>query len=274
MWKPPLGASCTSLPLLPLVGPQAARRLAPLCPPRAYGSLSDEAANAHLPPWPTTPHPTPYEILHLGRSDAYSKRRFYQLAKLYHPDTSFDDSHRPALGGLSRAARLERYRLVVAAHDLLSDPHRRRLYDCHGLGWPRGPLERRHKDDDWHRHPGSPARNATWEDWERWREARDGRRPEPVYMSNGIFATLVVAACLAATAAQLHRAESSAARTVDAAHRQHQTIGQEMARNSFIAVGRTRDQRLDNFLRERELSLGRDQALPADNLPDRRRSPP
>ncbi len=67
--------------------------------------------------WPTSAHPTPYEILNLDKRTPYAKARFYELVKLYHPDSSH---HGP--DGLAPAARLERYRLVVAANGILGDP--------------------------------------------------------------------------------------------------------------------------------------------------------
>ncbi len=130
--------------------------------------------------WPTSAHPTPYEILNLDKRTPYAKARFYELVKLYHPDSSH---HGP--DGLAPAARLERYRLVVAANGILGDPARRRAYDLYGAGWEtaHAGLSRdeqcRHRDRSWRHAPGSAANNATWEDWERWQHARDGRRPAP-----------------------------------------------------------------------------------------------
>src|SRR6187402_3852458 len=61
--------------------------------------------------------PTPYQIFNQNKGSPYSKRRFYELVKLYHPDRHDHDtiSH-----SLSYATKLERYRLVVAANDILS----------------------------------------------------------------------------------------------------------------------------------------------------------
>ncbi|OCL06051.1 hypothetical protein AOQ84DRAFT_85833, partial [Glonium stellatum] len=100
------------------------------------GNGSDDLA------WPTAtpPHaiPTPYQILALRHDEPYTKQRFYALVKLYHPDRHHhhysSDSSR-AIASLPRSTRLERYRLLVAAHTLLSDPAKRRAYDRHGIGW-------------------------------------------------------------------------------------------------------------------------------------------
>ncbi|KAJ5294806.1 hypothetical protein N7508_009627 [Penicillium antarcticum] len=37
--------------------------------------------------------------------------------------------------GLSKDERVERYRLIVAAHEILSDPQKRTAYDVYGIGW-------------------------------------------------------------------------------------------------------------------------------------------
>lgn len=218
------------------------------------------------PTWPRSPHPTPYEIFDIHEAAPYTKRRFYQLVKLYHPDTHHHHhraaSFSPAAAsapsssapGLSHAARLERYRLVVAANNLLSDPSKRRLYDTHGVGWTDGHRapSLREADRAWRHQPGNAAQNATWEDWERWHEAREGRRREPTYMSNGMFAALVVAMCTVGAMAQAGRAETSGAQVVEFSHQRNAAIGQEMRKNTMVSRGRSKDERVDSFLRDRE----------------------
>ncbi|PNY24949.1 Methylglutaconyl-CoA hydratase, mitochondrial [Tolypocladium capitatum] len=218
-----------------------------------------------VPAWPPTPHPTPYEIFDMHNGAPYTKRRFYQLVKLYHPDTHHcpgAPSSSPTSSAvsassppdLSHAARLERYRLVVAANNLLSDPSRRRLYDTHGIGWTDGHRapSLREADRAWRHQPGNAARNATWEDWERWHEAREGRGREPKHMSNGVFAALVVAMCTVGAMAQANRAETSAAQVVGLTQRRDAAIGQEMRKNTMVSAGRSKDERVDSFLRDRE----------------------
>ncbi|KAK4909169.1 J domain-containing protein 1, partial [Elasticomyces elasticus] len=112
---------------------------------RSYATLSDDippTANADLT-WPAPPHghvyPTPYQIFALEKSAPYSKARFYELVKLYHPDRNHCSST-PAPAPthperLSHKVKIERYRLIVAAHTILSDPARRSAYDRFGAGW-------------------------------------------------------------------------------------------------------------------------------------------
>ncbi|POR36950.1 Uncharacterized protein TPAR_02848 [Tolypocladium paradoxum] len=232
---------------------------------RGYATAQN-GPDDHVPTWPRTPHPTPYEIFDMHKGAPYTKRRYYQLVKLYHPDTHHRH-HRGAAAasstasassssapGLSHVARLERYRLVVAANNLLSDPSKRRLYDAHGIGWTDGRRapSLREADRAWRHQPNSAAHNATWEDWERWHEAREGRRPEPTYMSNGMFAALVVAMCTVGAMAQANRAETAGAQAVEFSHQRNAAIGQEMRRNTMVSAGRSKDERVDSFLRDRE----------------------
>lgn len=153
--------------------------------------------------WPklsiTTAIPTPYQIFQQENNAPYSKWRFYELVKLYHPDRC---SHEHGLSkSLSSSTRVERYRLVIAANIILSDPAKRKAYDKFGTGWDGRPdcrifkqTQDHDENTDWtgFAKNESPARNATWEDWERWYQ-RDGRsKQETVYFSNGAFFSVVV----------------------------------------------------------------------------------
>lgn len=158
----------------------------------------NDPSSDQTPPWPVPPDPrrlpTPYDIFNQSRNQPYSKRRFYELVKLYHPDRSVssEESCQPEV-------RLERYRLVIAANAILSDPSRRAAYDSTGHGWsifrndlpgsdassePRPMYTTYHR---WRRavaekyaysFEDDPMFNATWEDWERWYERQ--RDPEGV----------------------------------------------------------------------------------------------
>ncbi|KAG6010538.1 hypothetical protein E4U21_005889 [Claviceps maximensis] len=225
---------------------------------RCYATQSSKPTEPSeaTPPWPRTAQPTPYEILGIQRGAPYTKRRFYQLVKLYHPDThDRQDAETPtSRQQLSNATRLERYRLIVAANDVLSDPQKRRLYDHHGIGWTHDhrPHDLREADRAWRQQPGNASRNATWEDWERWRNERNGKPSEPMYMSNGTFAALVVCMCMIGALAQMSRAEAAGEQYVDFVQQNDWAIGQKMRQSTMAASGRTKDERVDSFLRERE----------------------
>ncbi|KAH6606054.1 hsp40 co-chaperone jid1 [Trichoderma cornu-damae] len=248
----------------------------PLCErlKRRYATASDtndrkwsdpkSSPDDDMPEWPKTPRPTPYQVLGVSKGAVYDKRRFYRLVKLYHPDThdhrdhhhhsSPSSSSSSHINKLPRSTRLERYRMIVAANELLSNSAKRRMYDAYGLGWSHGdgaaPL--RDVDRSWRHQEGSAANNATWEDWERWREARDGKSSEPVYMSHRAFASVLVLMCLVGAMAQTNRADTSGAQYVGWAADQSAEIGGRLRRNGSTVAGLSKDERVDYFLRERE----------------------
>ena len=169
--------------------------------------------------WPTTATgitPTPYEIFDLKRGEPYSKRNFYILVKLYHPDRHGQaDTH---CGGISYSTKLERYRLVILAHEILSDPTKRREYDSNGVGWvERNERWARYNPRDHGRsgpfgygagYDASPFANATWEDWERWREksGESSQTYEGNYVSQNGFAGIVILLAVISGFAQATRA--------------------------------------------------------------------
>jgi curved DNA-binding protein CbpA len=66
---------------------------------------------------------TPFEALNLppNASAATVKKRYYELAKLLHPDTATGD--------------IEKFQEVSQAYEILSNPSRRALYTRAGVGW-------------------------------------------------------------------------------------------------------------------------------------------
>ena len=183
-------------------------------PPRRHASThsssahpSDADADADADPsWPRHAAPSPYDILHQRRGAPYSRRRFLQLVKLYHPDRHAGPPLAPSTA--PRAVRVERYRLAVAAHEILSDPARRRAYDASGAGWrfPRSPNVSGYEEaasttagteETWayardgsrrpwtSRDADGPFNNATWEDWEAWYERARTRRRGRASSSSG-----------------------------------------------------------------------------------------
>jgi curved DNA-binding protein CbpA len=177
--------------------------------------------------WPTKSKtstsitPTPYEIFDIDRGAAYSKHKFYELVKIYHPDRHTAPEN-ACCQDISHLERLERYRLVILANEILSDPIKRQNYDKHGEGWAdhqriinrhthgycakgsRTPYGRGKGYDN------SPFANATWEDWERW-YARDTNEPVKQssagnYINPNIFASLILMMAVISGAVQATRA--------------------------------------------------------------------
>ncbi|EFQ35655.1 DnaJ domain-containing protein [Colletotrichum graminicola] len=216
------------------------------------------------PSWPACANPTPYDIFDIDKAAPYTKSRFAELVKQYHPDKH----HASALDSLPAHTRLERYRLVVLANEILSSPDKRRAYDAFGAHWqipgaadglagdPRDIHEvYRETDKAWRRAGGNPSANATWEDWERWhhRRANGGAdRQAPLYMSNASFAALVIAALAVGTVAQTTRMENSSAHILEKkdAHEAH--IAEALRRQGEATAGKGREERIERFLRERE----------------------
>lgn len=175
--------------------------------------------------WPTKTHssttPTPYEIFDLDKTAAYTKHRFYELVKIYHPDKHFLEGN-PCSRALTHGERLERYRLVILAHEILSDPVKRQAYDNHGAGWAtRQRISNRYTTGHYAKgsskpygrgkgYDESPFANATWEDWERW-YARDTKETAKQsytekYISPNIFASIIIIMAVVSAVAQASRA--------------------------------------------------------------------
>ncbi|KAI1407956.1 hypothetical protein F5Y13DRAFT_173523 [Hypoxylon sp. FL1857] len=225
---------------------------------RSYATVSDgpkkSAASSDKPhAWPSSPHPTPYEIFDQNKSAPYSKTKFYELVKIYHPDR-----HRHVHGhSLSHTARLERYRLVVAANQILSDPTKRRAYDLYGAGW--GGVRSmdniyRAADRSWRETPGNPSMNATWEDWERWYNERDGKKEEqrPVYMSNQLFAGVLCVFVAIGGIGQARRAGTNTVNLVEMKDQHHAAISENMNKRRTEKAFLNRQERVETFLRDRE----------------------
>lgn len=219
------------------------------------GSLQD-------PPWPDlhSPNavPTPYQILRLKKDSPYSKRRFYELVKIYHPDRDGYENRSSHTGVLPGSIKMERYRLIVTAHEILSDPAKRSAYDKSGAGWDGRPEHGAPKyhwghnnDTKWSGFDtnDSPFRNATWEDWEKWYQ-RGKAKQEPVYFSNGGFLMLVLTAVFLGGFGQSIRVGDIFQRQVEKVH-DDASKAIRQRRTESHAFG-NRDERLQNFLRTRD----------------------
>ncbi|KAI0121789.1 hypothetical protein F4814DRAFT_406579 [Daldinia grandis] len=224
---------------------------------RCYATASDgpekSAASVNEHAWPESLHPTPYEIFDQQKNTPYSKTKFYELVKLYHPDRHH---HMPA-HRLSHSARLERYRLVVAANQILSDPSKRRAYDLYGAGWSgMRSMENLYRSTDrsWRDVPGNPSMNATWEDWEQWYNERDGKKAKqgPVYMSNQLFAAVLCIFVVIGSVGQARRANSNTTNFVEMREQSHGTISHDMRQRQTEQATLNRHERVESFLRQRE----------------------
>jgi hypothetical protein len=243
------------------------------CSVKGYATISGtEREHTHEKnhDWPMPPKgqrcPTPYQIFALKKNQVYSKARFYQLVKIYHPDKS-DASD----STMSQEMKSERYRLVVAANIILSDPVKRSAYDRMGAGWDGkadiagkngsagGPFQQNWRD------ASDPVwQNATWEDWERWREARDDEamgvkreKQSPLYMNNSYFIALIALFALMGSSANVHRAQENGQNFVEQRDIVHDRAAKDLRKVKQDVQGmRGRDERIQWFLRNREATMG------------------
>lgn len=220
-------------------------------------------------PWPEVTKaqriPTPYQIFAIKKGAPYSKRRFYELVKLYHPDkhtANSDDT-------IPYDTKLERYRLVVAANDLLSDPTKRSAYDMYGAGWngqpgvitPRDGGEDQnwgpHSGRAWGSGPNGPFHNATWEDWERWYQRDQGKgKQAPLYFSNGAFFSLIVMFAALGGVGQATRVGNYSSTFLEQRDELHKDMSHDlMRRRKESAMMGNRDVRIQEFLRQRDYGV-------------------
>ncbi|KAF1843941.1 uncharacterized protein K460DRAFT_408259 [Cucurbitaria berberidis CBS 394.84] len=229
--------------------------------------------------WPEAikPHktPTPYQILTCKKGEAYSKNRFYALVKLYHPDRCHATS---AVAHLPLHVRLERYRMLVAAHDILSDIEKRRAYDAWGHGWlghHNTPTTHHHHnwEYDQRRWASDPRNNATWEDWERWHNENDGSKEPDAHtmqLSNFAFMSLLFAFVSIGGVVQGTRFNTFNNSVIERRDQIHREASMELRRSKHATMSGDRDERIRTFLEHRESSIMGEQSYqrllpPADN---------
>ncbi|CAK7568345.1 MAG: J domain-containing protein 1, partial [Sporothrix epigloea] len=226
--------------------------------------------------WPTAKNPTPYQVLGLPKTAAYHKKRFYALAKQYHPD--LHHCAPPHLQGLTHAERLERYRLLVAANDLLSHTGRRRMYDLYGQGWTvsKTAISTPREEREWRTRRGTAAYNATWEDWEQWRrqnggsESTDGADAKQTeqFMSNGGFAVIVLFVMCIGGWGQMMRASSQGASILDMRDQQHRSVLGALRDRQSADAQLSREDRVGVFLERREGWHSYDMSMDANSSQD------
>lgn len=225
---------------------------------------ADAAAEDVLLNWPKpiAPHatPTPYQILQCAKGEVYSKHRFCALVKLYHPDRSYPAA---SIDSLPRNVRLDRYRLLVAAHAILSDADKRSAYDASGHGWAghHAPHHQRDWEFDANRWATDPRYNATWEDWERWyadnagSQAPDDHTSRPVQLSNRTFVALLIAFFSIGGIAQGTRLTTFNASVLERREQVHREASLELRRSHHATLAGDRHERIRTFVQHRDSAL-------------------
>ncbi|CAG8763203.1 4253_t:CDS:1, partial [Ambispora leptoticha] len=137
------------------------------------------------------------------------KKRYYDLVKDYHPDKSKDTS----------AVALERFRKVVAAYEILSNPRKKDLYLRYGFGWE----EQQKNSSSTSSYNGNNASKSykprSWHDEDRYHGAFNNN--EPIFMANSYLAAFIIATALFGGMIQLLRLENSSMSLKAAADRHH-----------------------------------------------------
>lgn len=229
--------------------------------------------------WPSQPLPTPYQIFRCSQQAPYSKGRYYHLVKLYHPDHARHQQLQ-----ISEAVRVERFRLIVSANTILSDPAKRAAYDRFGLGWniattpahncpnPRWTERGRHGapagfDENYGKGgPYDPSRNATWEDWEKYYQRKsaaaaaargetsdESQYQAPIHTSNRAFITIVAFLASLGGLANLSRANLNGQKFLDEADSRSAQLRTDMRkrREEAVTMG-SKDKRIQAFLKSRD----------------------
>ncbi|KAF4463132.1 Heat shock [Fusarium albosuccineum] len=224
---------------------------------RRRHSFDGAETHNHLPPWPRTPCPSPHEILGVESGKMYDKENFLRLVKLYHPDLNGENS---LTRSLQPAIRLERYRLIVAANELLSDPSKRKMYELYNVGW----IFKQTTDE-----PGMPPSRPVWPtstpDTSPANTRPDGRsgryyttmRQEPIYMSNGAFAVILLTIAMVGVIAQHERARTSRWQHKQLELALHGSILENLQDLILSSQDKAKDERVLEFLARRHLGLVR-----------------
>lgn len=206
--------------------------------------------------WPKSTNPTPYEIFGLPptASPAEIKKRYYQLAKLYHPDSCSASAE-------AQQERLKRFRQVVQANELLSAARKRRMYDTHGYGW--GDINVNDiMGDPAHWKGEYEGRFSTANDSQRrtadanFEGFFNGNRAQPYYTSNGNFAGGIVVIMVLIGVLQFSHIQSSAQKASDQRliHHQRASLNLRDARSHAKMFGR-RDM-IEAFQQRRDVKSG------------------
>ena len=234
---------------------------------RTYAQHVDPPGAPHdldLLQWPEAvkPHqtPTPYQILKCRKGETYTKQRFYALVKLYHPDRGHTIS---PIAHLPAQVRLDRYRMLVTANDILSDIEKRKAYDSWGHGWaghhrPPATAANYEWEFDKRRWASDPRNNATWEDWERWRhnEEHHGHGDaRTIQLSNFAFMSLIFAFVSIGGVLQGTRFNAFHGGVLERRDQIHREASTTLLRSKNMTMSGDRDERIRTFLDHREAQL-------------------
>jgi curved DNA-binding protein CbpA len=230
---------------------------------RGIHTTAPKASSSDDLRWPKSSNPSPYEIFGLPptASAADIKKRYYELAKRYHPDSR-------ATSAQVEQERIQRFRQVVQANELLSAARSRRLYDQQGFGW------------------GDMNVNDIMGDPVHWRgnyegRYRDTRRPngdnshkaQPYYTSNANFAGGIIVIVVLVAVIQLSRIQSNAQKASERRRIVHEQASLNLRDARINAKTSGRQDMIEAFQQRRDVNIGDHSKDELENpgIPDRRR---
>ncbi|KAJ6784084.1 hypothetical protein PWT90_07137 [Aphanocladium album] len=209
--------------------------------------------------WPADAKPTPYQVLNLEIGQPYEKTNFNRMVKIYHPDMHHHGQGDVVGSTLSPQARLHRYYLIIAAHELLSNPEQKRRYDLYKLGWMN------HTPVTEHQPRPAPE---TWASEADMYERPSPMRQSPIYMSNNAFAILALVFAFGYAIVSYERARRAAWRERQRMHLVDKNIVKSLYDAQYLMEGKSKDERIVDFLCRRHVASGKHEAdggfLPLD----------
>ncbi|KAI1120954.1 hypothetical protein F5Y10DRAFT_257355 [Nemania abortiva] len=217
---------------------------------------NDQHSEHRLIVWPLAPNFTPYQLLEQDPKAPYDKKRFCQLAMMYHPDRWIHEKYH----GVSKASRIERYRLILTAHRILSDPVKRKAYDRGGLGWDKELVSYvARAEPSFQRTAASSSNSAArgsgpeviWENQETYWNPGSSKQQKQLFVNNRIFGLILILFVVIMTCIRFIRAD----------HISRQSLRQRDAINAALLAdlkriykdghSMTRHERVEKFLNRR-----------------------
>lgn len=172
--------------------------------------------------FPARPNPTPYEIFGLDAHAPIDKRRlrqlYFEFVKVYHPD-------RGATGDA------EKFKRIVAAHEILQSDVRRRRYDMHAR-------------PDFRANPAEAARYS---------KQHEKEFDRSLHESKMFVLKTIIASALVFMALNLTFMRHASTKQTEAADRTTQRIASELARTQLRDF--SSQARVERFLHQRQLAI-------------------
>jgi curved DNA-binding protein CbpA len=200
--------------------------------------------------WPKSTNPTPYEIFGLPptATAAEIKKRYYQLAKQYHPDSRSASAE-------AEQERLARFRKVVQANELLSTARGRRVYgnssfDMNVNDIMGDPIH-------WQGNYEGRFRARRPEEKENWDHGFfNGNKAQPYYTSNANFAGGIIVIMVLAGVLQMSHVQKNTQKTLERGRAVHERASLNLrdARGNAKTSGR-RDM-IEAFQQRRDVKSG------------------